>query len=74
MPVTERKEFAERCETTFQHFKNVAYGKDCSPELAINMERESEGALLCETSCPNVDWATVRNPPNRLASLSATPR
>jgi DNA-binding transcriptional regulator YdaS (Cro superfamily) len=57
----EREDFAERCETTWGHLKNVVYGfRPCSESLAINIDRESKGAVTCEELCPGVDWAHVR--------------
>ena len=41
-----RGEFALRCSTTPGHMTNVAYGyRACGPELAVNIERESAGAV-----------------------------
>ena len=37
-----RRRFAERCETSLGHLKNVMYGlRPCAPDLAVSIERES---------------------------------
>jgi hypothetical protein len=57
-----KKAFAIRCGTTLNHLRAVAYGaKPCGEWLAINLERESAGGVKVEESCPDIDWATVRN-------------
>lgn len=59
----ERVEFAKRCGTSVQHIKNIAYGNGtppCGESLAINIERESGGAVRCETLRPDVDWEYLR--------------
>lgn len=57
-----RVAFAERCGTTIGHLRNVAGGhKPCGETLAINVDRESDGAVSCEELCPSVDWAYLRN-------------
>lgn len=61
LPRPEREPFATRCGTTEGHLNNVAYsGKDCRAELAVNIERESQGLVRAETLCPKVDWAYIR--------------
>ncbi len=38
--------FAELCEVTPGHLRNVMYGyKPCAPDLAVSIERESAGAV-----------------------------
>jgi len=56
----EREDFADRCGTSLQHVKNIGYGKRCGEKLAINIERESRGAVRCEWLRPDVDWAYLR--------------
>ena len=56
-----RIEFAAKCRTTYGHLRNVAYGqKPCAESLCINIERESGGAVPCESLRPDVDWAYLR--------------
>lgn len=51
-----KEEFASRCGTTFEYLKQVAYGgKPCGIQLAVNLERESNGDLVRERLRPN-DW------------------
>ena len=46
LPIKEREPFAQRCGCTLQHLKFVAYGaKQPSEVLALNVERESGGAV-----------------------------
>lgn len=61
LPMDRRVKFAERCGTTYAHLRNVSYGqKPCGESLAINVERESGGAVRCEGLRPDVDWAYLR--------------
>lgn len=61
IPVADREGFANRCGTTANHLRNVAYGlKPCGEALCINIERETAGAVRCETLRPDVDWAYIR--------------
>lgn len=58
----EREAFAIRCGTTLGHLTNVANGfRTCREALAIEIDRESNGAVRCETLCPHVDWRYLRN-------------
>jgi DNA-binding transcriptional regulator YdaS (Cro superfamily) len=66
IPVPDRDSFAERCDTTSGHLRNVAYGdRTCSESLAINIERESGGQVRCESLCPGVDWKYIRGSASR---------
>ena len=57
-----RQSFADRCGTTVKHLTNIGYGyKTCGESLAINIERESGGAVRCEELRSDVDWAYLRN-------------
>lgn len=60
MTIEERDAFAKRCGTSRQHITNVAYGRTCGEALAINIERESNGAVRCEELRSDVDWAYLR--------------
>lgn len=41
-----RKSFADRCGTSIGHLNNIMYGiKSCATDLAVRIERESEGAV-----------------------------
>lgn len=62
LPKEERATFAERCGTTEGHLRNVAYScKSCAAELAVNVERESDGAVRVEEIRPDIDWSVIRS-------------
>lgn len=65
IPRETRDTFAERCGTSFEYLRQVAYGnRVCREALAINIERESAGTVTCEELCPDgVDWAYIRGTP-----------
>ena len=57
----DRDGFSSRCGTSWAHLRNVAlYGKTCGESLAINIERETKGAVTCEDLRPDVDWQYLR--------------
>jgi DNA-binding transcriptional regulator YdaS (Cro superfamily) len=59
--IAARESFARRCGTTLGQLKQVAGGhRRCGESLAINIDRESRGALPCERFRPDVDWAYLR--------------
>lgn len=52
---------AERCKVSPGHLKLVAYGYRLAGEsLAIDIERETGRAVLCEQLRPDVDWNYIR--------------
>lgn len=54
-------QFAGRCGTTLKYLRQVAYGaKKANETLAINLERETDGAVRVERVRPDVDWAVIR--------------
>lgn len=57
-----KEDFAKRCDTTFKHLVNIAYGyKPAGESLCINIERETSGQVRCETLRADVDWSVLRN-------------
>lgn len=57
----ERGAFAARCETTYGHLRNVAYGqKPAGEKLCILVERESGGVVRCESLRDDVPWDVLR--------------
>lgn len=61
IPMPERARLARACGTSYAHLRNVAYGsKRCAESLAINIDRETDGAVRCEGLRPDVDWAYLR--------------
>lgn len=56
----ERSAFAERCGTTLKYLRMVAYkAKTIGESLALNIERESGGAVRVETLRPDVAWHVI---------------
>lgn len=61
LPVPMQTSFATRCGTSSAYLRQIGYGQRlCSASLAINIERESNRALICEELCPDTDWAYIR--------------
>jgi len=55
---------ATRCDTTPGQLKQVAYGnRRANAALAIALDRETSGAVTCEETRPDIDWAYLRNSP-----------
>lgn len=67
MPPIERDSFAIRCGTSRRHLENICYGKTCGESLAINIDRESRGAVRCEDLRPDVDWSYLRGTERKAA-------
>jgi DNA-binding transcriptional regulator YdaS (Cro superfamily) len=67
MSVEQRSEFASRCETTVGQLRNIAYGRPCGEKLAISIDRESKGRVLCEELRPDVDFGYLRSNPKKAA-------
>lgn len=62
MTLEQREAFAARCSTSAGHLRNISYGyKPAGEKLAIDIERESEGAVPCESLRPDVDWEYLRS-------------
>lgn len=54
IPQEAREAFAARCNTTYAHLRNVAYGKTCGEDLAMAIDQESLGAVPCEVMRPDL--------------------
>lgn len=57
------EDFAKRCGTSVAYLKKLAGGwggAQSGEGLAINIERESDGAVTCEELRPDVDWDFLR--------------
>ncbi|HDS1679172.1 TPA: helix-turn-helix domain-containing protein [Pseudomonas putida] len=52
---------ARRCGTSVGQLKQVAYGnRRASAGLAVNLDRETGGKILCESLRPDIDWGYLR--------------
>jgi DNA-binding transcriptional regulator YdaS (Cro superfamily) len=55
------EEFAVKCVTSTGQLRQVAYcNRRASAALAVSIERESKGAVVCEVLRPDIDWAYLR--------------
>lgn len=56
-----RRSFAERCGTSLGHIRNTFYDdtRALSPEVAVAIERESDGAVPCEMVRPDLAWIRI---------------
>ncbi len=71
-----REDFARRCDTTAKQLLNIANDRVCSPELAINIERESKREVRVEDMAPTakgmpVDWDYIRTSGCRTSRVGA---
>ena len=58
---SERQSFADRCASSPHYLTQLAYGyKNCGPDLAVNIERETNHELLADEMCPGTDWPVIR--------------
>lgn len=56
-----RDEYAKKCRTTLGHLNQIIYGnRSCNPVLAIELDKQSNGRVLCDELCPDADWSYVR--------------
>lgn len=61
LPPPEQADYARRCKTTIGYLrKAISKGQKLSESLCINLERESDAAVVCEDVRPDVDWAYLR--------------
>ncbi|MGV8860166.1 MAG: transcriptional regulator [Pseudomonas sp.] len=62
MNKTDLEIFANRCGTSAGQLRQVAYcNRRASAALAVSIERESKGAVVCEVLRPDIDWAYLRS-------------
>jgi DNA-binding transcriptional regulator YdaS (Cro superfamily) len=58
----EQKAFALRCGTSLGYLrKAISCGHKVGSKLAIDIERESDGTVTCESLLPEADWRFLRN-------------
>lgn len=55
--------FSVRCGTTPGQIRQVAYGRRASAELAIRIDRGSDGRVSSESLRPDIDWEYLRSKP-----------
>lgn len=61
LPSGERAAFATRCGTSEGYLRKAISKKQRLGEtICINIERETAGAIACETLRSDVDWAYIR--------------
>ncbi|MDQ8996343.1 hypothetical protein [Acinetobacter soli] len=62
MSIDDRKKFAKACLTTLGNLQQIIYvNKKCSAELAIRIDKASEGCVSCDLLCPGADFNYLRN-------------
>ena len=60
--------FARRCGTTIGYMrKAISTGQLFRADVTIAIDRESSGAVRCESVRPDVDWAYVASRPAAVA-------
>ena len=58
---TEQNDFVIRCGTTINYLrKAISIGQLLGEGLCIRIDKESAGAVCCESLRPDVDWAYLR--------------
>jgi DNA-binding transcriptional regulator YdaS (Cro superfamily) len=70
----EKHDFAYRCKTTLGYLrKAISKGQQLGGRLCVNIERESDGAVLCEDLRPDVKWWVLRGTsPAKPSTLAPT--
>lgn len=54
--------FAAKCKTSVGYLRKAAsVGQNLGERLCVALERESGGAIRCESLRPDVDWAYLAN-------------
>ena len=69
MPTDAQEAFAKRCGTSLNYLrKAISTGQKLRESLAIDIERESAGAVRVEQLRDDVDWAYIRGTSKDLAA------
>ncbi|MEB3753809.1 hypothetical protein [Acinetobacter sp. MD2(2019)] len=59
--IEDRDYFAKACGTTLGNLQQIIYvNKKCSAELAINIDKASNGEVSCDLLCPGADFNYLR--------------
>lgn len=62
----EQAAFVQRCGTSLSYLrKAISIEQKLRVPLAIDIERESGGAVRCEQLRPDVDWTQLRSAPKK---------
>ena len=62
----QKQEFAEKVGSSWGYLSHVISGRrQASASLAIDIERESGGAVTCEEICEGADWEYIRSTQNK---------
>lgn len=62
LPVEEQIDLALRCGTTLSYLrKAISIKQRLGESLVINIERETNGSVRCESLRDDVDWGYLRN-------------
>lgn len=58
----EKKTFAKKCNTSVGYIQQIYNGfRSCSAELAIEIDKNSNGTVSCEQLSPTTDFNYLRN-------------
>ncbi|WP_313135601.1 transcriptional regulator [Stutzerimonas nitrititolerans] len=69
------QQLAAKCQTTPGQLRQVAYGnRRASAALCIALDRASAGAIPCEETRPDIEWAYLRGTARRCAERRAAER
>ena len=61
LPMQERKDFAKKCNTTYAYLVQVYRGnRQCSADLAIEIDKNSGGVVRCDDLHPKADFDYLR--------------
>ncbi|CAP41296.1 transcriptional regulator [Bordetella petrii] len=61
LPKAEQIAYASRCQTSLGYLrKAMSIGQELGEGLCILLDRESGGAVPCESLRPDIDWAYLR--------------
>lgn len=61
LPKKTQETLAEKMDTTTGQLRQIAYGnRNCSPRLAVELDKYSGGVLSMVQLAPNLDWDHIR--------------
>lgn len=66
----DRENFAKNCNTTVGMLVQIINkNRSCNPSLAIDIDRESKGFVLCDELSPGTDFQYLRQTKNFLQAV-----